>query len=106
MAEFKAHKQLLIFEKVARDLLDVVLRNKGNQETRWAISFLEALHSFIRNIGTFHEIYQQRAVELRASRQAKVEELSEVDDKILELEDSTFYMKVLGLVEIFSNSDD
>ena len=64
MGEFKEHKNLLIFEKVSREIKDTVLRNKGNQDTRWARAFLEGLHSFVRNVATFHEIYVQQVAEL------------------------------------------
>ena len=56
---------MLEFEEMSNKLRDTTVCNKSYQATRWARNFLEGILAFLRNAGTFHQIYKEKLREAK-----------------------------------------
>ena len=105
MESFKNHKAMLEFEEMSNKLRDTTVCNKSYQATRWARNFLEGILAFLRNAGTFHQIYKEKLREAKLVKkgdEAFNEKIQNILSTIDQLEDAEFWMGIIGLWQIMT----
>ena len=100
MSHWKDDKDGLVFEETSRMLRHATLKQKSNQETRWARADIESKRNFFRNAVTIFICFG-RKVEMYA-REINLTKQKEIESLMKPLQNFEFWVYLVGYTQILN----
>ena len=100
MGDWLRDEKGMRFKEIAAELLHPTIKQRCSQDTRWVRADLVALQSFFRNAPTIYYCYGREAMKYRQEKNNTA--LKEVEKKMAQLRDSSFWMSIIGYVQMLN----